>query len=119
MENNNDFSIESAQAKLRNALGPFWTLSELISDSDTFEKMMSTESGIQLLIDCAKRCESNKDRIKELIRATEIDKLKLAAKCYELALEHDYCPMNEDTGEYGGSRPDEIASDIITLINNM
>ena len=42
-DDENDFSIESAQAKLRNKLGPFWTLSELISNSERFEKLLSTE----------------------------------------------------------------------------
>jgi hypothetical protein len=45
----NDFSIESAQAKLRNKLGPFWTLSELISNEERFEKLLSTEKGRELI----------------------------------------------------------------------
>ena len=48
-----------------------------------------------------------------------IENLKLAAKCYELAIENDYCPMGSDTGKYGGSRPDEIASSIVKIINNL
>jgi len=67
----NDFSIESVQAKLRNKLGPFWTLSEMISNSDTFEKLLSTEKGRELIIGCAKQCELNKERILELIKITE------------------------------------------------
>jgi hypothetical protein len=67
----NDFSIESVQAKLRNKLGPFWTLSELISNTETFEKLLSTESGKALIIKAAKQCELNKDRILELIKITE------------------------------------------------
>ena len=67
----NDFSIESAQAKLRNKLGPFWTLSELVSNVENFEKLISSSEGKKILIDCAKQCESNKKRIKELIKITE------------------------------------------------
>jgi len=70
-EDDNDFSIESAQAKLRNKLGPFWTLSEMISNSDTFEKLLSSESGKELLIKTAQECELNKERVKELIKITE------------------------------------------------
>jgi regulator of replication initiation timing len=67
----NDFSIESAQAKLRNKLGPFWTLSELISNEETFEKLLSSEVGKDILIKAAKQCQLNKDRIIELIKITE------------------------------------------------
>lgn len=67
LEKDNDSSVESVQAKLRNALGPFWTLSELISNNDAFELLLSTEPGKKLLIACAKQCELNKDIIKELI----------------------------------------------------
>jgi hypothetical protein len=70
-DDENDFSIESAQAKLRNKLGPFWTLSEMISNSDTFEKLLSTEKGRELIIKCAKQCELNKERVLELIKITE------------------------------------------------
>ncbi len=70
-DDENDFSIESAQAKLRNKLGPFWTLSELISNSERFEKLLSTEGGRELIIKCAKQCELNKERVLELIKITE------------------------------------------------
>jgi hypothetical protein len=70
-EDDNDFSTESAQAKLRNKLGPFWTLSEMISNSETFEKLLSSERGKELLIKTAQECELNKERVKELIKITE------------------------------------------------
>lgn len=71
VDDDNDFSIESVQAKLRNKLGPFWTLSEMISNPETFEKLLSTDMGKDLIIRTAKQCELNKDRIKELIKITE------------------------------------------------
>lgn len=70
-DDENDFSIESAQAKLRNKLGPFWTLSELVSDIETFEKLLSSDKGKEMIINCAKQCQLNKERIKELIKITE------------------------------------------------
>jgi hypothetical protein len=70
-EDENDFSIESAQAKLRNKLGPFWTLSELVSNTETFEKLLSSDKGKEIIINCAKQCQLNKDRIIELIKITE------------------------------------------------
>jgi len=71
IDEENDFSVESAQAKLRNKLGPFWTLSELISNEERFEKLLSTEKGRELIIKCAKQCELNKERVLELIEITE------------------------------------------------
>lgn len=70
-EHDNDFSAESVQDKLRNKLGAFWTLSKLISDKDNFEKLLSTESGKEIIIKTAKQCELDKDRILELIEMTE------------------------------------------------
>lgn len=70
-DDENDFSIESAQAKLRNKLGPFWTLSELVSDIETFEKLLSSDKGKEMIITCAKQCQLNKKRILELIKITE------------------------------------------------
>jgi hypothetical protein len=70
-DDENDFSIESAQAKLRNKLGPFWTLSELVSNTETFEKLLSSDKGKEIIINCAKQCQLNKDRIIELIKITE------------------------------------------------
>lgn len=70
-DDENDFSVESAQAKLRNKLGPFWTLSELVSNTETFEKLLSSDKGKEIIINCAKQCQLNKNRILELIKITE------------------------------------------------
>ncbi len=70
-DDENDFSIESAQAKLRNKLGPFWTLSEMVSNTETFEKLLSSDKGKEIIINCAKQCQLNKNRILELLKITE------------------------------------------------
>ena len=54
-----------------------------------------------------------------------IKELKTAKLAYELALEWGYCPSNGDSAyvdgidEYSGSRPDEIAHDILRLIDKL
>ncbi len=63
---------ETPQAKLRNSLGPFWALSEIIS-GDRLDKMLEKDM-LDMLIKLAKTCEGSKDRILELIRETEIKK---------------------------------------------
>jgi len=55
-----------------------------------------------------------------LVSSKKIKELKEAASAYEAALEYDYCPDNEYYNEdYWGSRPDEIAKDIINIINKL
>ena len=72
LESNEDENeIESTQAKLRNKLGPFWNLSEMISDTETFERLLSSDKGKEIIINCAKQCLLNKSRIIELIKITE------------------------------------------------
>lgn len=63
---------ETPQAKLRNSLGPFWTLSEIISGERL--EMLKDKDMLDMLIRIAKQCEENKDSILELIRQTEIKK---------------------------------------------
>ena len=67
MEQDNDFSIESPQAKLRNQLTPFWTLSSIMADPARYEKFINS-SYFKIIVET---CEKNKERIKELIDITE------------------------------------------------
>lgn len=63
---------ESPQAKLRNALGSFWSLSEIIS-GERIETLIEKDM-LHILIRLAKQCEENKEFILELIKETEIKK---------------------------------------------
>ena len=62
---------ETPQAKLRNRLSPFWTLSEVLSNDDMLSKMLSTEKGRELIKSLADRCNENKSVILDLIKQTE------------------------------------------------
>ena len=62
---------ETPQAKLRNRLSPFWTLSEVLSDDDMLSKMLSTEKGRELIKNLVDRCNENKSDILDLIKQTE------------------------------------------------
>lgn len=65
---NGNWVNETPQAKLRNQLGPFWTLSEIINDHPEF---LQTTEGLELVKKLAKQCEDAKDIIKKLISDTE------------------------------------------------
>lgn len=60
---------ESLTAKLRNKLGPFWSLSELIQNKENFDKVISSDPGI--VENICKQCELNKSLIIEIIEAIE------------------------------------------------
>lgn len=62
---------ETPQAKLRNRLSPFWTLSEVLSNDDMLSKMLSTEKGRELIKNLTDRCNENKSDILDLISQTE------------------------------------------------
>ena len=62
---------ETPQAKLRNRLSPFWTLSEVLSDDDMLSKMLSTEKGREHIKNLTDRCNENKSDILDLIKQTE------------------------------------------------
>jgi hypothetical protein len=64
---------ETTQAKLRNKLSPFWTLSDILSNDEHLSKLLSSEKGLNILKDLAKQCESNKEVIIELIKKTNKD----------------------------------------------
>ena len=63
---------ETPQAKLRNALGPFWNLSEMIV-GDRLE-ILKDKDMLDILIRIAQQCESSKEEILNLIKQTEIKK---------------------------------------------
>jgi hypothetical protein len=65
---NGNWIEESPQAKLRNKLTPFWTLSEILA-TERYDK--SNDELIKLIQDIAKRCEESKDEIMNLISQTE------------------------------------------------
>jgi len=65
---NGNWIPETPQAKLRNQLGPFWTLSEIINDHPEF---LQTDKGLELVKGLAKQCEDAKETIKNLIKETE------------------------------------------------
>jgi hypothetical protein len=69
-DSNNNWIKESVQAKLRNKLTPFWTLSSIISDDR--RDILSNEELKEFLIKLSDRCESLKVEITELINESEI-----------------------------------------------
>lgn len=65
---NGNWIEETPQAKLRNKLTPFWTLSEIIA-TDRYDK--SNDELINLILEIAQRCEESKEEIMNLIAETE------------------------------------------------
>lgn len=65
---NGNWVDETIQAKLRNKLGPFWTLSTILSENSD---ILNTEKGLNIVKDLAKTCEENKQIIIDLIDKTE------------------------------------------------
>ena len=64
---NGNWVDETPQAKLRNMLGPFWTLSEIINDNP---ETLTDKEGLELIKQLAKTCEDHKDIITNLISET-------------------------------------------------
>jgi len=60
-------NVEPLNAKIRNKLTPFWTLTELMSDDEKWVKFNSTEEGRQLIKDMVAQCNLNKEIILNLI----------------------------------------------------
>lgn len=67
---NKSKDLETNQAKIRNRLTPFWTLTSLMDDTDALRKLSATEDGLKLLKSLVKRCNDNKSIILELIDKT-------------------------------------------------
>lgn len=58
---------ETPQAKLRNQLSPFWTLSSILEDDD----ILNSEEGLKLVKSLVETCEKSKETILSLIKETE------------------------------------------------
>ena len=65
---NGNWVEETPQAKLRNKLTPFWTLSSILSD-ERYDK--SNTELIDIINRLANQCEESKDLIMQLIAETE------------------------------------------------
>lgn len=61
---------ETPQAKLRNQLGPFWTLVDILSE-ERLEKLLNTTDGLEMIQDCVEQCKNNRQNILDLIKETE------------------------------------------------
>jgi hypothetical protein len=62
---------ETTQAKLRNKLSPFWTLSDILANEDVTSKLISSEAGIKMINELANKCNQNKSDILDLIQKTD------------------------------------------------
>lgn len=62
---------ETPQAKLRNQLGPFWTLVDLLSE-ERLDKILNHPTGLEMLQSCLEQCKDSRQRIIDLIKETEI-----------------------------------------------
>jgi hypothetical protein len=65
---NGEWIEETPQAKLRNKLTPFWTLSSILSE-ERYDK--SNTELIDMITRLSKTCEESKDLILKLIAETE------------------------------------------------
>jgi len=65
---NGNWVEETPQAKLRNKLTPFWTLSSILSE-ERYDK--SNTELIDIINRLANQCEESKDLIMQLIAETE------------------------------------------------
>jgi hypothetical protein len=67
-----NWTPETPQAKLRNKLTPFWTLTQMLSNDEMYQKMISSDKGKDIIKSLVERCEENKSVILDLINQTEI-----------------------------------------------
>lgn len=61
---------ETTQAKIRNKLTPFWTLTQMMGDEGTWLRVNSTEAGRKIVNECVAQCNKNKEEILNLINQT-------------------------------------------------
>jgi hypothetical protein len=61
---------ETPQAKLRNQLGPFWTLVGLLSE-ERLDKLLNHPDGLEMIQKCLEQCKDSQQRILDLIKETE------------------------------------------------
>lgn len=69
---NGNWVPETPQAKLRNKLSPFWTLTDILSNDEMYEKLLSTDRGRDLIKSLIDTCQENKKVILHLIKETEL-----------------------------------------------
>ncbi len=69
---NGNWVPETPQAKLRNKLSPFWTLTDILSNDEMHEKLLSTDRGRDLIKSLIDTCQENKKVILHLIKETEL-----------------------------------------------
>lgn len=61
---------ESITAKLRNQLGPIWTLISILSE-ERLDKVLNSDGGLELITDLVKNCKDSQVNIIELIKKLE------------------------------------------------
>ncbi len=61
---------ETPQAKLRNQLGPFWALVDILSE-ERLEKILNHPDGLEMIQQCLQQCKDSQQRILDLIKETE------------------------------------------------
>ena len=61
---------ETPQAKLRNQLGPFWTLVDILSE-ERLDKLLNHSEGLKIIQNCLEQCKDSQPKILDLIKETE------------------------------------------------
>jgi hypothetical protein len=61
---------ETPQAKLRNQLGPFWTLVDILSE-ERLDKVLKLDGGLEMISKLVIQCKDNRQEIIDLIKETE------------------------------------------------
>lgn len=64
--------METPQAKIRNKLSPFWTLTQIMGDEKLWFDINSTETGRQIIQELVQQCNKNKNEISKLLNETEL-----------------------------------------------
>lgn len=61
---------ETSQAKLRNQLGPFWTLVDILSE-ERLDKVLKLDGGLEMISKLVIQCKDSRQEILDLIKETE------------------------------------------------
>lgn len=61
---------ETITAKLRNQLGPFWSLVSILSE-ERLDKLLSTDGGLEIIKELVLSCKNSQHKIIELIQKLE------------------------------------------------
>jgi hypothetical protein len=67
---NGEWVNETPQAKLRNQLGPFWTLVSILSE-ERLDKLLNHPDGLEMIQKCLEQCKDSQQTILDLIKETE------------------------------------------------